>query len=135
MDPTNSEAVPIASENIRVPRKEFLAVWDAAIRREAELAEEGVTDWAAAAVAATCRWMAAVPMRTALCGGLPRSPVTLQGCRARDELIEAEWRAAQTDDRFAPLLAARPGWPDAVRSTFRWAWTGQGPPPVGVHPA
>lgn len=130
MDPTNPDAARIASENLRVPREEFLAVWDAATRRGAEPTGAGTTDWTMAAVVATCRWMAAVPMRTALCGGLPRSPVTLQGCRARRDLIEAEWRAAQTDDRFAPVLAARAGWREGVRATFRWAWCGEGPPPV-----
>lgn len=132
MGPTNPGAVTIAAENLRVPREEFLAVWGEATRREAGVTEAGTTDWTMAAVVATCRWMAAVPMRTALCGGLPRSPVTLQGCRARREFIEAEWRAAQTDDRFAPVLAARPGWCEGVRATFRWAWCGEGPPPVAV---
>jgi hypothetical protein len=126
--------VRIASQNLRVPREEFLAVWDAASRRNVERGEAGGTDWGVAAVVATCRWMAAVPMRTALCGGLPRSPVTLQGCRARGELIEAEWQAAQADD-FAPVLAARPGWCDGVRATLRWAWRRDGPPPIEVVPA
>lgn len=128
MGPTNTGAVRLASENLRVPREEFLAVWGAASRQEAELAS--CDDWYLSAVVQTCRWMAAVPMRTALCGGLPRSPVTLQGCRAREELIEAEWQAAQTEDRYAPLLAARPGWSEGVRATFRWAWCRDGPPPI-----
>ena len=120
----------IVAANIRVPRPEFLAVWDAARRREAELAAEDVIDWYVGAVVQTCRWMAAVPLRTALCGGLPRSPVTQRGCRAREELIEAEWQAAQRDDRFSPHLVARTGWCEGVRATFRWAWTGQDPPPL-----
>lgn len=124
----------VASQNLRVPREEFLAVWDAASRREGELGEASDTDWGMAAVVATCRWMAAVPMRTALCGGLPRSPVTLQGCRARGDLIEAEWQAARAND-FAPVLAARPGWAEGVRATFRWAWRGDGPPPIELVPA
>ena len=71
-----------------MPREEFVAVWDEARRRETEPGADAY----AAAVAQTCRWLAAVPMRTALCGGLPRSPVTQRACVARAELIEAEKR-------------------------------------------
>lgn len=125
-----SGAVRIASENIRVSREEFLAIWAEADRREAELAEHDVTDWYVAAVAQTCRWMAAAPMRTALCGGLPRSPVTRRASLARGESIEAEWQDAQRPDQYSPDLAARPGWCEGVRATFRWAWCRQGPPPI-----
>ena len=51
------------------------------------------------------------------------------------ELIEAECRAAQSDDGYAPALGARPGWRDGVRATFRWAWEGRGPAPIEVAPA
>ena len=122
MEPASSDAVRITTENVRVPRAEFLAVWDEARRREA--------DGYAAAVAQTCRWLAAVPLRTGLCGGLPRSPVRQRACVARAELIEAECSAAQEEARFVPALAARPGWCDGVRATFRWAWQQDGPPPV-----
>lgn len=123
-----TSAARIATGNVRVPHEEFRTVWHEANRRETELA-----DWYAGAVAQTCRWMAAVPMRTALCGGLPRSPVTLRACVATEELIEAEWQAAQRPERFSPSLAARPGWPDGVRATLRWAWCGQGPPPIELR--
>ncbi|WP_132426475.1 hypothetical protein [Pseudonocardia endophytica] len=118
-------------ENVHVPREEFLAVWDEARRRGTEPGVDGY----AAAVAQTCRWLAAVPMRTALCGGLPRSPVTQRACVARAELIEAECRAAETDDGYAPAVACRPGWRDGVRATFRWAWEGRGPAPIEIAPA
>lgn len=123
MDPTSS--VRIATGNVHVPREEFLAVWNEAGRREAG-------DWYAGAVVQTCRWMAAVPLRTALCGGLPRSPVTQRACVARPALIEAEAEAAQQQELFAPPLAARPGWCDGVRATFAWAWDGHGGPPIEV---
>lgn len=130
MHPTSSEATRIASGNVRVPREEFLTVWQEACRRDAAAADHGGTDGYAAAVVQTCRWLAAAPLRTALCGGLPRSPVTLRSCLARAESIEAEWQAAQRDDRFAADLAARPGWCEGVRATLRWAWRGQGPAPL-----
>ncbi len=75
MDPTSTER--IATGNVRVPHEDFLRVWNEASRREAEQADDA--DWYVRAVAHTCRWMAAIPMRTALCGGLPRSPVTQRG--------------------------------------------------------
>ena len=133
MDPTTTAAGRIAPGNVRVPREEFEAVWDEASRRGTELSSADVVDWYVVAVAQTCRWMAAVPMRTALCGGLPRSPVTLRGCLARAELIEAEWQAAQRDE-FSALLAARPGWCDGARATLRWAWGRAGPPPLEGRP-
>jgi hypothetical protein len=128
VDPTRSDVVHVRAGNVRVPHEEFLTVWDEARRREADGTD---ADWYAGAVAQTCRWLAAVPMRTALCGGLPRSPVTQRACVAREELIEAEWRAAQQEE-FSPNLAARPGWGDGVRATFRWAWGLDGPPPIEV---
>jgi hypothetical protein len=128
-----SDVARIASGNLRVPRDEFLAIWDEARRREAAVPEHDVTDWYVAAVGQTCRWMAAAPMRTALCGGLPRSPVTRRACLARAESIEAEWQAAQALDQFSADFASRPGWCDGVRATFRWAWCRQGPPPLEVR--
>jgi hypothetical protein len=135
MGATNSGALRIASENVRVPHDEFLVVWREAARREAARSEDQSPYWYVDAVAQTCRWMAAAPMRTALCGGLPRSPVTRRACRARGELIEAEWQAAQRADRYPPEFVARPGWCEGVRATFRWAWCRQGPPPIQVPTA
>lgn len=132
MDPTSSEAVRITTGNLRVPHEEFLAIWHEAGRLAAERGDDDGTDWYVRAVVQTCRWMAAVPMRTALCGGLPRSPVTLRACVATEQLIEAEWQAAQRPERFSPTLAARPGWCDGVRATLRWAWSRHGPPPIEV---
>lgn len=118
MDPARTDAPRISADNVRVPHGEFLAVWRAAERA-------GDTDGYAGAVAQSCRWLAAVPLRTALCGGLPRSPVTQRACVARAALIEAEWEAAQQ-----PGPGARPDWCDGVRATFAWAWLRQGPPPI-----
>ena len=127
MAPTRADATRLRVENLRVPREEFQAVWDEARRREAD----GYTE----AVAQTCRWLAAVPMRTALCGGQARSPVTLRACVAQPASIEDEWQAAQDRDRFVPDLAARPGWCDGVRATLAWAWDRSGPPPLEVTPS
>lgn len=120
MDPTRTDAPRISAENVRVPHDEFLEVWRAAERA-------GDAEGYPGAVAQTCRWLAAVPLRTALCGGLPRSPVTQRACVARAALIEAEWEAARE-----PGPADRPGWADGVRATFAWAWLRQGPPPIDV---
>ncbi|MHC1560784.1 hypothetical protein ACR9E3_17640 [Actinomycetospora sp. C-140] len=129
MKPTDADAVRIPPRNLGVPRDAFVAVWRQAVDR-AEATDTG--DGYADAVVQTCRWMAALPMRTALCGGQARSPVTLRGWPARPDLIEAEWEAAQRPDAFTPDLASRPGWCDGVRATLRWAWRGDGAPPVAV---
>ncbi|MFP5023511.1 hypothetical protein [Pseudonocardia phyllosphaerae] len=49
------------------------------------------------------------------------------------ELIEAEYQAAERFEELYPRRAQRrPGWGDGVRATLRWAWRGQGPPPVAL---
>ena len=123
-------------ENVRVPRDEFVAVWHEAEQGAADFLGHEIADWYLSAVVQTCRWMAATPLRTALCGGLVRSPVTMRSCRARPELIEAECRAAlQGSEQFSTNVAARPGWREGVQATFRWAWLRQGPSPIEVHRA
>ena len=117
----------IALENIRVRRDEFVHIWREAARQEIELSDRHGTDWYLSAVVQTCRWMAAVPPRTALCGGQTRSPVTERSCRARPELIDIE--CAALAQRQAERLD-RPDWLAGVEATFRWAWRGDGLPPV-----
>ena len=134
VSPTDIDAARIRVGNVRVPHSEFLTVWREARRREAELGDAEVVDWYLAAVVQTCRWVAAIPMRTALCGGLARSPVTGRACLAHEGLIEAEWQAAQSRGRFSAELAARPGWCKGVHATLRWAWCGQGRPPIEAPP-
>lgn len=129
MDPAKVDATQIRSGNVRVSRAEFLAVWDESGRRQTGPGEHEPVDWYVGAVVQTCRWVAAVPMRTALCGGLPRSPVTGRACLAYEASIEAEWQAAQ-DQSFSDEFAGRPGWRDGVLATLRWAWCCQGPPPL-----
>jgi hypothetical protein len=131
MYPADADVARIRAVNDRVPRTEFVAVWREASRRGPEPGDSSPTDWYASAVALTCRWIAAVPMRTALCGGLPRSPVTERACLADEGSIEVEWSAAQRLEESEPeLAAARPGWCDGVRDTLRWAGRGEGPAPI-----
>ena len=129
MWPTDTDVARIRARNVHVPRDAFVAVWREAVRRAATGSGDGYLD----AVAQTCRWMAALPMRTALCGGQARSPVTQRGWPAEPALIAAEWAAAQRPEAFTPELAARPGWCDGVRATLRWAWCGEGTPPLEIE--
>jgi hypothetical protein len=119
--------------NLRVPLAEFGAVWAAAERRCVELGQRGVReDWYPAGVAVTCAWLAAAVVRPTV--GRPflaRSPVTRRTESAYEELIEAEYLAAeQMDVRCPDLLVDRPGWCEGVRATLRWAWRRSGPPPL-----
>lgn len=127
---TQSDAAGLPPGNVRVPRRSFIAIWEAASARDVEQAAQGVTDWYAGAVALTCRWMAAAPLRTPGGGGLVRSPATRRRTLAYEELIEEEFLAAQDLEGRRPDLAARPGWCDGVRATLRWAWRAEGPPPL-----
>jgi hypothetical protein len=76
--------------NIRVPQRHFVAIWQAASASGSEQGLQGVTDWYAGAVAVTCRWMAAAPVRTSRGGGVTRSPATRTRSLASEELIEEE---------------------------------------------
>lgn len=62
------------------------------------------------------------------------APVTRTRASAYEELIEAEYLAAQRFEELYPSRAARaPGWGDGTRATLRWAWRGEGPPPIEVQ--
>ena len=127
---TQSDIAGMPPGNLRVPQGAFVALWQAASTRDAEQGARGVTDWHAGAIALTCRWMAAAPLRTARGGGLVRAPATRRRALAYEELIEQEFLAAQDLEHRRPDLAGRPGWCEGVRATLRWAWRAEGPPPL-----
>ncbi len=120
--------VVVRAGNLRVPAPEHVAVWREADRRQ----DDDPDDWFLRAVSHSCRWLAAVPLRTALCGGLTRSPVTGRACLAHPGTIELEWRSASSDTGFSPDLRVRPGWAAGVRATLGWAWAGESGPPVAI---
>jgi hypothetical protein len=137
MEVTENDIARIPVGNLRVPRAEFAALWAAAEQLNKEQAARGFTDWYAGGVVVTCRWIAGavVPARN---GGrrLAYSPVSNRTVTAYEELIEAEYLAAELlDVRRPDLLQARPGWCDAVRATLRWAWRHAGSAPLKVPAA
>ena len=134
MEVRESDVVGIPAGNIRVPRDAFAAVWRAASALDTAQAARGVTDWYAGAVAVTCRWLATAPMRSVQGPGrLTRSPATKRARVAYEELIEAEYLAAETLEQRRPdIVEHEPGWCEGVRATLRWAWRRNGPPPVDV---
>lgn len=129
---TEADVARIPVGNLRVPRAEFAALWAAAERRSGEQAAHGVTDWYAAGVVVTCRWMAAAVVHpTTGPRRLARSPVSRRTTVAYEELIETEFLAAELlDVRRPDLLESRPGWCEAIRATLRWAWRRDGPAPL-----
>lgn len=124
----------VRAENLRVPRAEFGAVWAAAEEQAAAEAARGVTDWYAGGVVVTCRWLAgAVVTDQTGRRELPRSPATWRTVHAYEELIEAEFLAAERLTVGRPdLIEHRPGWCEAIRATLRWAWRRAGPPPLAM---
>lgn len=131
---TDADVARIPPGNLRVPRAEFAAVWAAAEQLCDEKAGRGITDWYAGGVAITCAWLAAAVVETRAAGRHPAySPVTKRRAMAYEELIEAEFLAAELlDVRRPDLLVDRPGWCEAVRATLRWAWRHEGPPPLAL---
>ena len=89
MQVTEAHIVRIPPTNVRVPRAEFAAVW-AAVEREVS------RDWYALGVAMTCRWLASTAVQ-AYDGRWYQAyaPVTKRSARAYEELIEAEYLAAE----------------------------------------
>jgi hypothetical protein len=135
MEVTQLDVRRIPMGNLRVSRDDFVAVWVAAERRCSELGEPGVTDnWYPAGVAVTCAWIATATVRLESGRSFAaRSPVTRTTASAYEELIEAEYLAAeQLDVRRPDLLASRPGWCEGIRATLRWAWRHSGPVPFPV---
>ena len=130
MEVTASDIAGVPPNNVRVPREEFVAVWREAARRSGEHGQQGELDWYFGAVALTCRWIAAAPLRSSHGNDLARSPATRVPSLALEELIEAEYLAAQNLEQRRADLAARPGWCEGVRATLRWAWRREGPPPL-----
>ena len=134
MEVTEKDVERILLRNLRVPLDEFVAVWAEAERRNTEQSKRGTTDWYAGGVIVTCRWLARAVVRPA--SGPPRMarpPVSRHDERAYEELIEAEYLAAEVlDERRPDLVESRPGWCEAIRATLRWAWRSSGTPPIGV---
>lgn len=127
VDVTEADVARIPLSNLRVPRAEFAAVWAAAEQRCA-------ADWYAAGVAVTCRWLATANFRSV--NGrwsAAYAPITRRTARAYEELIEAEYLAAEKLDMRRPRprwLVEQPGWIEGICATLRWAWRRTGPPPM-----
>lgn len=135
MKVTDSDEGAIPPGNLRVSRRDFLAVWTFASEHADGEAARGVTDWYAGGVAITCRWLATAPSR--LPNGLvdpTPAPATRRTALAYEELIEEEVLAAERLAEKRPdLMRSRPGWCEGVLATLRWAWRREGPPPFPVE--
>ncbi|WP_281689925.1 hypothetical protein [Pseudonocardia thermophila] len=133
MEVTAERVARIPLGNLRVPRAAFAAVWTVAEQRNA--AGDQV-DWYAGGVGATCRWLAVAVMEGQPGGrALPPAPATRHRTPAYEELIEAEYIAAEQLGRHRPeLVVDRPGWCEGIQATLRWTWRGEGPAPFDVQP-
>jgi hypothetical protein len=125
------DRVPVG--NLRVPRSEFAALWVEAEQLNREQIGRN-PDWYPAAVAVTCRWLAGATVQDQMgrCALAP-APATRRRTRAYEELIEAEYLAAERLDAHRPdLVQHRPGWCEGIRATLRWAWRREGPRPLAA---
>jgi hypothetical protein len=114
-----ADIAKIPGSNVRVPRAEFVALWQRAERFHDEQVRRGIPDWYGADVVETCRWLAnAIPRsETGRPGRLVRSPITERIDVAYEELIEAECLAAEKLAACRPVptwIEHRPGWIEAV---------------------
>lgn len=134
---TEQDIARIPRGNVRVPVAEFAQVW---ITAEQRCETPGLRDWYAAGVAMMCRWMAVATVRPE--DGRrwypAKAPVTHRNRQAYEELIEAEFLAAEKLMLKQPRpdwLADREGWIEAVCATLRWAWRRSGSAPLAVDTA
>ncbi|MBC3190934.1 hypothetical protein H7X46_07645 [Pseudonocardia sp. C8] len=129
---TAEQVAQIPLGNLRVPRAEFARMWEAAEARNREQGERGLLDWYAAGVVKTCRWLAGATHRASWGQSQPAAaPVTRTRATAYEELIEAEFQAAELLGQRQPgLVVERPGWVEGIRATLWWAWRGEGPAPL-----
>lgn len=136
MEVSATDIARIPGRNIRVPRDEFAAVWRAAEHRDETLGTRSETDWYAAAVCVTCRWLATTDVHTPDGGWyLAPSPVTRRPARAYEELIANECVQAEKLAMRRPVpdwLQRRPGWVEGILATLGWAWRHNGQPPIDL---
>ncbi len=132
MEVTESLLASVPAGNLRVPPDEFGAVWADAERLNDAESGRADPDWFPAGVAATCRWLAGAVVEGQMGRRSPApAPATRRQVRAIEELIEAEYMAAeQLDVRRPDLVEHQPGWCEGIRATLRWAWRRQGPRPI-----
>lgn len=124
------EKIPV--RNLRVPLREFVAVWLAAERLE----DEDRLRWFTGGVLGTCRWLANAQVRPQTGPWrMEPSPVTQRQVSAYEELIEAECIAAEVMLLRRPVdvwVRTRPGWVEGISATLNWAWRHQGDPPIDI---
>ncbi len=134
---TDADLARIPVGNLRVPRAEFGALWVEAEQLNSEQTGSPAPDWYPAGVAVTCRWLAGAVVQDQTGRRAPApAPATRRRARAYEELIEAEYLAAeQLDVRRPDLVEHRPGWCAGIRATLRWAWRAEGPRPFSVASA
>jgi hypothetical protein len=133
MEVTEDVGARIPQGNIHVPRADFAAVWAAAERLNREAGEQRVLAWYPAGVAVTCRWLAGAIVDDQFGRRPAASPVTNRSARAFEELIEAEYLAAELlPVRRPDLVEHQPGWCEAIQATLRWAWRRDGLPPLAL---
>jgi hypothetical protein len=135
---TERDVERVPPGNLRVPRREFGALWAAAEQRSKDQGAVGISDYRAGGVLITCRWLARATVDGP--GGRRRpayAPITKTSRLTHEELIEAEYLAAESLAAQAPppyWLARQPGYLDSVCATLRWTWRGSGPAPVLASP-
>jgi hypothetical protein len=136
---TEADVARIPPGNLRVPSVKFVELWVAVEKFCDAQSRRGVVDWYAAAVAVTYEWLAGAVVPSFDGRLVPAAaPVTGRSVRAYEELIEAEFLAAEALDQRRPRprwLLERPGWSEGICATLRWAWRGSGPPPLLVDDA
>jgi hypothetical protein len=134
---TDRDIAGIPARNLRVSREVFGEFWREAEAYSAAETAAGRPSWRAGGWVIACRWVACSTTEVNGRRSLALRPITGGTPVAYEELIEAEYVAAEilaAKDPATRRYADRPGYVEAVCAVLRWVWRRNGPRPV-VAPA
>jgi hypothetical protein len=134
---TDRDIAAIPARNLRVSREVFGEFWREAEAYSAAETAAGRPSWRAGGWVIACRWVACSTTEVNGRRSLALRPITGGTPVAYEELIEAEYVAAEilaAKDPATRRYADRPGYVEAVCAVLRWVWRRNGPRPV-VDPA
>ena len=130
---TDRDLVAIPARNLRVHRDEFGQFWREVEAYAAAETARGASSSRTAGLVLTCRWVACSTTEVNGRRFLAIRPVGFGDHVAHEELIEAEYVAAETALVRGPetgRFVNKPGYVESVCAVLRWVWRRNGPRPI-----
>lgn len=134
---TDRDIAKIPARNLRVSREVFGEFWREVEAFAAAETARGASTSRTAGLVLTCRWVARSTTDVNGRRFLAIRPIVSGDHLAYEELIEAEYIAAETAlvrGSETGRFANKPGYVESVCAVLRWVWRRNGPRPV-IDPA